>query len=159
VRQRTDGDGSIGEDACAILQSREDPTVIPRPIPSDDSTQRAQQEVRAPTADETRLMAELSIIRGRRHYFYDGYSYDRLSDAIAYAQLVRGQPHPPGPSSPAQLESSESPTASDWQLMRELSISFEYGRFVFEGFRYDRLADAANYARHCRRPSAATHQQ
>jgi hypothetical protein len=133
-------------------------TVIPTPIPDDNPTQRAVQDARAPTADESRLMAELSIIRGGRHYFYDGYSYDRLSDAIAYAQLVRGQPHRPGPSSPAQLESSESPPAPDWQLMRELSISFENGRFVFEGFRYDRLADAANYARHCRR-SAATHQE
>jgi hypothetical protein len=103
-------------------------------------------------------MAELAIIRGGRHYFYDGYSYDRPSDAIAYAQLVRGQPHRPGPSSPPQLESSESPTASDRQLMRELSISFENGRFVFDGFRYDRLADAASYARH-RRPSAATRRE
>lgn len=74
----------------------EDPTVIPTPIPNDNST-------------ESRLIAELGIIRGGRHYFYDGYSYDRLSDAIAYARLVRGQAHRTGLSSPAELQSSESP--------------------------------------------------
>ena len=45
----------------------------------------------AANADECRLMAELSIIRGRRHYFYDGYQYNRLSEAVAYAQLVHKQ--------------------------------------------------------------------
>jgi hypothetical protein len=36
-------------------------------------------------------MAELSIVRGGYYYYYDGYRYDRLSDAIAYAQLVQGR--------------------------------------------------------------------
>jgi hypothetical protein len=35
-------------------------------------------------------MAELSIIRAGRHYLYDGYRYERLSDAVAYAQVVQG---------------------------------------------------------------------
>lgn len=69
---------------AAILQSREDATVIPPPIPNDDSTQDAQQ------ADECCLMAELSILQAGRHYFYDGYRYTRLSDAVAYAQVVQG---------------------------------------------------------------------
>jgi hypothetical protein len=43
VRQRTDGDDSVGEDACAILHSREDPTVIPTPL-QDDSSSRARAE-------------------------------------------------------------------------------------------------------------------
>jgi hypothetical protein len=122
--------------------------MIPTQISIDDSTQLSAHGADAVTADESRLMAELSIVRGGRHYFYDGYSYHRLADAIAYAQLVRGQTRVPGSSSPAHCESVDSPTASDLQLMKELSISFEAGRFVFEGFRYDRLIDAANYARH-----------
>jgi hypothetical protein len=69
----------------AILHSREDSTLIPTPVPKDDSTQDAEQ------ADERCLMAELSIIRAGRHYFYDGYRYERLSDAVAYAQFVQGR--------------------------------------------------------------------
>jgi hypothetical protein len=42
-------------------------------------------------ADERCLMAELSIIRGGHWYYYDGYRYERLSDAVAYAQLVQGR--------------------------------------------------------------------
>ena len=45
----------------------------------------------AAEADERCLMAELSIIRGGRWYYYDGYRYERLSDAVAYAQLVQGR--------------------------------------------------------------------
>lgn len=126
-------------------------------IPPHDASHGAEQAsaAAASAADESRLMAELSIIRGGRHYFYDGYSYDRLADAIAYAQLVGGQTRRTGSSSPVQRALIDSPTAADLQLMRELSISFESGCFVYAGFRYDRLIDAANYARH-RRSLAAT---
>jgi hypothetical protein len=98
--------------------------------------------------DERGLMAELSIVRGGQHYFYDGYRYDRLSDAIAYAQLVRGQTRRrPAPTSLMQFELIEPPTESDRELMAELSITFENGRFVFQSFQYDRLVDAVSYAR------------
>jgi hypothetical protein len=98
VRQRTDGGGRAGEDGAAIWRSHEDSTVTHLPV-----------------GDEDRLMAELSIIRGGRHYFYDGYQYDRLADAITYAQLVRGQAGRPGPSSPTPVESVGLPTACDRQ--------------------------------------------
>jgi hypothetical protein len=134
--------------------SNEDPTVIPTSI-ANDATQGAAPGPYPAAGDECQLMAELSIIRDGRQYLYDGYCYDRLSDAVAYARLGRGHTRPPGPSSPAQFDVVDSPTALDRQLMTELSISFENGRFVFEGHRYDRLSDAVGYARH-RRSSAAT---
>jgi hypothetical protein len=68
----------------AILRSREESNVIPTRIPIEDSTQDAKQ------ADERCLMAELSIVRAGRHYVYDGCRYERLSDAVAYAQVVQG---------------------------------------------------------------------
>lgn len=84
MRQRTETGRGVAEHPGAILHSREDAIVIPPPIRNDDSTQDAQQ------ADECCLMAELSILRAGRHYFYDGYRYARLSDAVAYAQVVQG---------------------------------------------------------------------
>ena len=70
--------------------AREDLTVIPTPIPNSVSTQGAVQDQNSAEADERCLMAELSIIRGGHWYYYDGYRYERLSDAVAYAQVVQG---------------------------------------------------------------------
>jgi hypothetical protein len=64
--------------------------VTPTPTPNDAATQDAVQSP-DPAADERCLMAELSIIRGGHYYYYDGYRYLRLSDAVAYAQLVQGR--------------------------------------------------------------------
>ena len=64
--------------------------MIPTPTPNGATTQGAVQGP-DPAADERCLMAELSIIRGGHWYYYDGYRYDRLSDAVAYAQLVQGR--------------------------------------------------------------------
>jgi hypothetical protein len=41
----------------------------------------------------------------------------------------------------------ESPSESDKQLMNVLHISFSAGVYEFEGYHYDHLVDAVNYAR------------
>jgi len=64
--------------------------VIPTPTPKGATTPGTVQGS-DPAADERCLMAELSIIRGGYCYYYDGYRYDRLSDAVAYAQFVQGR--------------------------------------------------------------------
>jgi hypothetical protein len=93
-------------------------------------------------------MAEFSIVQYGRYYWCEGYRYELLADAVAYAQVIRARRARRAiPSLPTRFEIVELPNASDRQLMTELSIAFENGRFVFEGFRYDRLIDAANYAR------------
>jgi hypothetical protein len=99
--------------------------------------------------DSRRLMAEYSISHDGRHYQFAEYRYERLADAVAYARLV-GAPRAAGSDSPSlmKVDAVEAPSAADRQLMLELSISFEHGSFVFAGFHYDRLVDAANYARH-----------
>jgi hypothetical protein len=79
-----------------IDHSREEPTVIATPIPNGVSTQCAAPDQDAAEADERCLMAELSIVRGGYCYYYDGYRYDRLSEAVAYAQLVQGRPRRSG---------------------------------------------------------------
>ena len=61
------------------------------PIPDGVPTQGAVKDQAAAEADERCLMAELSITRGGHCYYYDGYRYERLSDAVAYAQLVQGR--------------------------------------------------------------------
>ena len=91
VRQRTDAGDCVRKDADTIDHSREEPTVTTTPTPNGVSTQGAVRDTAAAEADERCLMAELSIIRGGHWYYYDGYRYERLSDAVAYAQVVQGR--------------------------------------------------------------------
>jgi hypothetical protein len=79
-----------------IMQGRstaavEEPTVITTPTPNGVFQQSVAPVQDAAEADERCLMAELSIIRGGHWYYYDGYRYERLSDAVAYAQVVQGR--------------------------------------------------------------------
>ena len=69
----------------------EKPTVITTPTPNGVFKQRVAPDQDAAEADERCLMAELSIIRGGYWYYYDGHRYERLSDAVAYAQLGQGR--------------------------------------------------------------------
>ena len=69
--------------------------MTPTLIPNHDSTRVSTRD--AELADENCLMAELSIFRAGRHYFYDGFRFERLADAVAYAQLVQGHMRRAGP--------------------------------------------------------------
>jgi hypothetical protein len=93
-------------------------------------------------------MARLWISHDGRGYAYDGYHYDRLSDAVGYAKLMRSrllQQDLGGPSS--HSKTIDAPTGAERELMASLAIHFEAGAYRFESFHYDRLADAVNYAR------------
>lgn len=119
------------------------------PTNSDDWTDETVHDDRTNAVDSDRLMAEFSIIQSGRYYWFDGYRYEHLVDAVAYAQVARARSDAPraNASSPTRLDIAELPRTSDWQLMEDLSITHENGSFVFDGFHYDRLVDATNYAR------------
>jgi hypothetical protein len=94
--------------------------------------------------ERERLMAELSIAFNGRHYYYDCYRYDRLVDAASYGRLHR----PAGGTCPMPLpENVESPSESQREVMSELGITFRDGVYHLGPYRYDRLADAVEYAR------------
>ena len=90
-------------------------------------------------------MRELSISRVGAHYWYEGYEYDHLADAVAYARTHRGRGDVRSTRMPPPLVSP--PSESDQQLMQDLSITSEHGAFFFAGYRYEHLADAVGYAR------------
>lgn len=94
-----------------------------------------------------RQMAELRIGYDGLHYEYNGYRYDRLADAVAYATLMRSRPTQKDAGGPfTQRRARAVPTDADRTLMATLAIGFEDGAYRFEGFRYDALSDAVNYA-------------
>jgi hypothetical protein len=95
-----------------------------------------------------RIMEEASVTSDGRHYYYDGYRYDGLVDAVDQSVLMHSQPlhaHQPGPfvnTPPVSVR-----TDADLVLMIALGISFVRGQYCFKDFRYDHLADAVSYAR------------
>jgi hypothetical protein len=98
------------------------------------------------------LMAELDIRYNGRYFRFRGYRYDRLEDAVAYARLERSRalqgwvqtvPSEGGGDTDAPV----SPSVCDRVEMEALGVSFESGRYVFQGFHYDHLRDALAYAR------------
>jgi hypothetical protein len=104
------------------------------------------------TEERRRLMAELKISHVGRSYRFRGYRYDHLDDAMHYARLVKAR------SSRDSSEDCETftqdarddeqpPGASDREAMASLGVSYVAGRYAYESFHYDRLADALAYAK------------
>jgi hypothetical protein len=94
-----------------------------------------------------RLMANLFIRYDGRRYQYNGYHYDELADAVNYAKLTGSCLRQMDFSDPEFVVTVNSPSDADRQLMAALGIEFENGVYRFQGYRYERFADAANYAR------------
>ena len=112
-----------------------------RSLPSDDSIGDVIDD------DRRRLMSAHSIHYDGRRYRYNGYRYDRVADAVAYAELMQSRQSTragPDPFTPDDIVPS--PSASDRDIMAALSISFRAGVYAYREFRYDHLADAVSYA-------------
>lgn len=111
--------------------------------PTSSSREPLSAHAGAAPGERERLMAEFSITYNGRQYEYDVYRYDRLADAVNYARLQR----PRLSESTPLRQVVVAPNASERELMATLFISFDDGVFRLGTFRYDRLADAVNYAR------------
>ena len=97
--------------------------------------------------DRERLMQAFAIRYDGRRYIYNGYHYDRLADGVAYATLMSSRQTEDDCAAPFLLaDRVEVPSEFDRQVMARLSICFEAGIYTFDGFHYDHLADAVNYA-------------
>jgi hypothetical protein len=97
--------------------------------------------------DGRRLMSAFSIHYDGRRFRYNGYRYDRLADAVAYAGLMQSRQSSragPDPFTPGDVVPS--PGRSDRETMASLAISFTAGVYAYREFRYDHLADAVSYA-------------
>jgi len=92
-------------------------------------------------------MSAFRIYHDGRYYRYNGYRYDRLGDAVAYAELMQSRQSTrvdPDPFTPD--DALPPPSASDREVMAAWLISFEAGVYAYREFHYDHLADAVNYA-------------
>lgn len=75
------------------------------------------------------------------------FKYDKLADAIAYSELITARDGvQPSVSHAADWLERNVPNEDDQVLMAKYGISFEDWRYKYQDYRYDRLADAVNYA-------------
>lgn len=100
-----------------------------------------------PTSRERAQMSEFGISCDDTHYFFSGYRYERLADALNYARLVRERPELPSRGHAVAAVGTAAPTPAARELMADLGIAFVSGTFRLGAFRYDRLEDAVAYAR------------
>ncbi|HSX61905.1 MAG TPA: hypothetical protein VLF18_17080 [Tahibacter sp.] len=97
--------------------------------------------------DSQRAMHEYNVRYDGCSYEYNGYRYDRLDDALAYARLMRARPQQPDPRGPyRQSRDLGAESETNKQHMTALGIELTNGRFCYRGYRYDRLAEAMDYA-------------
>jgi hypothetical protein len=116
---------------------------------------RHRQEFHPPVSrgtDEDKLLQEFAIEFDGTRYLFAGYRYDRLSDAVGYAKLMRLRPGQAGRGTAVPDTAGPSvPTSEQREAMAELGIRSGGGFYHFAGYRYDRLQDAIVYARLSRR--------
>lgn len=113
--------------------------------PSTPETALAQQSREAP--DYSQKLTDLRITHHGHHYYFNGYRYDRLPDAIAYAELMKARPSQVDAGGPNLQDSGAPPsTDADLALMARLGITYSNGVYFLGEFRYDHLADALDFA-------------
>jgi len=96
---------------------------------------------------ERRELARLEIGFDGRRYQYREYRYDLCSDAVNYARLDRSRPSGWARASMKPLwKKPQEPTVDEQRLMTELNITRNEKFYRYESYRYDRLADAIDYA-------------
>ena len=99
-----------------------------------------------PRDDPRQLAERCEIAFDGRRYLYRQYRYDRLDDALRYAQLDRQRPgFTPDPAFRPRWDPPLQPDAAQQALMAPAGIGFADGYYLFGGYRYERLEDALAY--------------
>lgn len=92
--------------------------------------------------------AALEITFDGLYYHFRQYRYERLDDAVRYADAQHCKPgYRPDPSFMPQWLPAWEPDAAQREAMRELGIGFDHGRFTVGLYRYEQLEDAVAFAR------------
>jgi hypothetical protein len=89
--------------------------------------------------DAGMLMATFGITQAPGPYVYGGHRYDKLIDAVHYAQRQL-------PTSAAHIKREGEDSQDAGTLMATFGITQEPGPYVYGGHRYDKLIDAVHYA-------------
>lgn len=143
-------------DIATVHQASNDDAIAQAAFTSEGGRQDPRMSERQDDQERLRnLMTELGIRDAGATYRFRGYRYDRLEDAVAYAQLVRSR------EAQGLAEDRDAPTRaldddpgppdrSERTVMAPLNVTYERGRYRFGGYAYSAMADALAYARKAR---------
>ena len=111
------------------------------------SCNTAGSAARSPIEADRDHAMQLGISFNGAQFTFRDFKYDRLRDALAYAELDRLQA---GQHAAASLQEDwlerPLPGIEDQALMKQHGISLEGCRYRYKEYLYDRLADALSYA-------------
>lgn len=83
-----------------------------------------------------------------RAYHYQGFSYERLADALDYAKQDRARPGLHEDVTPRHWRQWAAPTQEERLQMEVHGIVYEHGSYCYGPYRYDLLSAALAYAKH-----------
>lgn len=96
-------------------------------------------------ADQSNAM-RLGISFNGIQFVYRDFKYDRLSDAVSYAELDVQRMHQILFTVPSEWQPRRVPSMTEQALMTQYGIVFERSCYKYKDYRYDSLVDAINYA-------------
>ena len=98
-------------------------------------------------ADQLRKATQQGVGFDGRYYRYRSYHYDKLSDALDYAELESGRLGGQAFDPLSQWLEPYHPTDAERALMEMFGVTFDGKYYAYERYRYDRCIDAINYAK------------
>lgn len=104
---------------------------------------------RIASPEERREMAQLGVSCDGPDYAFDGYRYQEMDDAVAYARIAQSRPAAGEADRGLRVQRARSagPTVREREVMATHGVQFDGRVYRYAGFSYDRLVDAMNQAR------------
>lgn len=104
---------------------------------------------RAATSEERREAAQLGVWSDGPDYTFDGYRYQELDDAVAYARIAGSRPEAGDADRGLRVQRARpaGPTLREREVMATHGVRFDGRVYRYGEFSYDRLVDALNQAR------------
>lgn len=123
------------------------------------SQNRRMEKERYPLPDAERdVAASMGVGFDGHFYRYRTFRYERCSDAVNYAKLDRVKPqYQAKVINGSAWEKTVEPTDQEQCEMAALGVGFDGRYFRYESYRYERCADAVNYAKLRNRDNGSTH--
>jgi hypothetical protein len=104
-------------------------------------------ELERKTEEERHRLGGAGVGFDGRKYRYKSFSYDKSSDALNYSRLDRTRlVSGSAPKDHPEWVEATVPTPIEQQQMKDLGITYDGKYYRYKEYRYDRVADAVNYA-------------
>lgn len=104
---------------------------------------------RAASPEERREAVQLGVSGDGPDYTFDGYHYQELDDAVAYARIARSRPGAGDADRGLRVQRARpaGPTVRELDVMATHGVRFDGRVYRYAKFSYDRLDDALNQVR------------